>query len=158
MEFLRTAVAAVALYAVGMALTPEKEGIKKACSTAFSLLLILVLLPRGGLGELSFSLFLPEEEVVGEEVYAEKLKEMTEKSVEEELCQRFSVKEGNLSVASDFSYRNGRVTVTHLTVTLKGTGVLADAPGLLRHVEENYGMECEVIIGESENAFGRYEG
>ena len=42
MGFLRTAVAATALYAVGVALAPEREGIRKACLTAFSLLLLFL--------------------------------------------------------------------------------------------------------------------
>lgn len=147
MEYLRTVVSAAALYAVAVGLAPEREGIKKTCTLAFSLLLILALLPRGGLFDLSFSLTLPEEEAVGEEAYAERLKEMTETSIKEELCRRFSVAEERLSVDSDFSYAEGRVSVTRLWVTLSGTGVLADVPALVRYVEEDYGMKCEVITG-----------
>lgn len=146
MEYLKTAVSAAALYAVAAGLAPEREGVKRACALAFSLLLILALLPKGGLPSLSFPSILPEEEIT-EEDYAERLKEMTEKSIEEELCRRFSVGAGRLSVDSDLSYAEGKVTVTRLTVTLSGAGILADIPALIKHVEENYGMKCEVITG-----------
>ncbi len=146
MEYLKTAVSAAALYAVAAGLAPEREGVKKACTLACSLLLLLALLPKGGLPSLSFPSLLPEEEV-SEEAYAERVKELTEKSIEEELCRRFSVGEGRLSVDSDLSYAEGKVTVTRLTVTLSGTGVLADVPALIKHVKENYGMKCEVITG-----------
>lgn len=149
MEYLKTLISAAALYAVAVALAPEREGVRRACTIAFSLLLIVALLPQEGLSDLSLSFPLPDEETVGEEVYAERLKEMTEQSIEKELRDRFSVKDGSLSVDSDFSYADGRVSITCLTVSLSGAAVLADTPTLLRYVEENYGMKCEVIIGES---------
>ena len=149
MGFLRTAVAATALYAVGVALAPEREGIRKACLTAFSLLLLLSLVPKGGLGDLSLSLPLPDEETVGEEIYAERLKETTEESVARELRERFSVAEGNLSVSSDFLYAEGKVSLSYIAVKLKKGGLLSDVPGLVRYVEENYKVRCEVITDGS---------
>ena len=144
MGFLPTVVAAVALYAVGVALAPEREGIRKACLTAFSLLLILSLLPKGGLGDLSLALPLPDEETVGEETYAAQLKKTTEESVARELRERFSIAEGSLSVSSDFSYRAGEVSLSYIAVTLGKSGFLADIPTLVRYVEENYKVRCEV--------------
>ena len=144
MSFLRTAVAAAALYAVAVALAPEREGVKKACTTVFSLLLIVALLPKGGLGELSLALPLPDDESVGEEAYEAQIKKTTEESMAKELRERFSVGEGNLSVSSDLSYREGRISLTRVTVYLRKGGLLADAPALVRYVEENYKVECEV--------------
>jgi hypothetical protein len=144
MGFLRTAVAAAALYAVAVALAPEREGIKKACVTAFSLFLILALLPQGGFEDLTFALPLPDEEAVGEEAYAEEIKRVTEESMARELRERFSVAKENLSLSSDFSYKEGKVTLTCVTVHLSRSGVLSDVPALVRHVEENYKIKCEV--------------
>ena len=144
MSFLKTVVAAAALYAVAVALAPEREGVKKACVTAFSLLLILALLPKGGLGDLSLALPLPDEEAVGEEVYAEEIKRVTEESIAQELREGFSVAKEDLSLSSDFSYKEGKVTLTRVTVHLRRSGVLANVPSLVRYVEENYKVKCEV--------------
>lgn len=144
MGFLRTAVAAAALYAVAIALAPEREGVKKACATVFSLLLIVALLPKGGFDELSLALPLPEDEAVGEEAYEEQIKKTAEESMARELRKRFAIEEEHLSVSSDFSYKEGQVSLTRITVHLRRSGLLADTPALVRYVEENYKVECEV--------------
>ena len=93
---------------------------------------------------MSLALPLPDDESVGEEAYEAQIKKTTEESMAKELRERFSVGEGNLSVSSDLSYREGRVTLTRVTVHLRKGGLLADAPALVRYVEENYKVECEV--------------
>ena len=145
MEYVKTLVAAASLYAVAAALAPEREGVRRATMIAFSVLFMVAILPHGSLPSLDPSLWFPDEEEVNEEDYAAYLKEATEKSIATELGERFSVGDGDLRVSSDFSYANGRVTVTRLTVMLTPTGFLADVPSLVRYVEEYYEMECEVI-------------
>ncbi len=145
MEYIKTLVAAASLYAVAAALAPEREGVRRASLIAFSLLFMAAILPRGSLPSLDLSLFFPDEEEVKEEDYAAFLKETTERSIAADLCERFSITEKNMTLSSDFSYEEGRISVTRLTVALSGTGLLGDVPSLVRYVEEYYGMKCEVV-------------
>lgn len=126
-------------------LLPEREGVKRAALTAFSLIFLLCLLPGGG--DFALPDLFPshsESEAVSGEVYEQTVKEQAILAVKDDLCRRFALQDNALALAGDVTLDGDGFTIHSLVLTLSGTGFFANVTSLLGYIEENYTKHCEV--------------
>ncbi len=64
------------------------------------------------------------------------------------LCERYAIKEAQLSVACEGNLVDNTVILRRVQLTLSGAAVAADVPGMVRYIEENTGATCEVLYGK----------
>lgn len=150
MTLFKSICAAAALISIASLFLPKRAGVRKATVTAFSLIFLLAILPRGGLSELSSLLSLPDTPAVQEsESYEQAVKESFLDGVKQDLCSRFDLDKEALSVESDLSLTAGEAHLSYLHILLGGKNFFADVPSVLRYVEGSYGVDCEVkLIGD----------
>jgi len=146
MEFLKTLTTAAALLSVALLFLPKEEGLRRATQTVFSLLFLLLLLPRDG----SFSPgdLLPHTEqsapVPPGEEYEDALAHAVTEGIRSDLVNRFSLDPEALVIETDLCLTEEAMTGTYVHLTLSKANFFADATQLLRYVKNTYSVECEV--------------
>ena len=148
MEYLTSFLSAAALISVASALAPAKEGVRRAVLSAFSVILLFLLIPRGGELSLHDLFSFTEESTVTEAapVLGEAWKAGVENGIRDDLCQKYDLSADEVSVACTLKNEENTVTVTHLSLTLSGKSALADATGMLLYIEKNYGTYAEIHL------------
>ena len=145
MEFLKTLCQCAALLSLALLLVPEKKGIREASFTAFSLLLLLFLIPKDG--SFTISSLLPEaeiEEIPPGEAYEEALKSAVSDGIKQDLVGRFSLVANAVTLSSDLALTETGLEGSYLSLSLGKENFFADVTALLRYVENTYGVDCEV--------------
>ena len=145
MEHVKALVGALLLLSVAAALAPLREGIRRAVTAAFSVIFILLLLPK----DLSFdphSLLFPlsKGEAADTETYEELLEDSFEEGLAASLSERFSIKRECIRL--DARLVGEEMRPAHVSVTLSGEGVTADATGIVSYLTACYGCTCEIRI------------
>lgn len=150
MEYAKAALSAISLISIASALAPSREGLRRATLSAFSVILLVLLIPRG---ELDFSsLFSFGEADIPEEsapAYSEAWKAGVENGIRDDISSRFSLDKEDIAVSCTLLFEENEVEITHLSLTLSGDGVRADATGMLRYIEKNYGVFAELHLQAS---------
>lgn len=75
----------------------------------------------------------------------DRLTAATESGLAAALCDRFGLPDGGVRVTL---HTEGGVPVSPVTVSLSGGAVSADAPGIVRYIEKNLGLECKIVYGD----------
>lgn len=150
MEYFTSALSAISLFSLATALAPSREGIRRAVLSAFSVILLLLLIPRGEL-DLSSLLSFDTQEVPEESApaYSEAWQSGVENGIRDDICQRFSLKKEDVSVHCTLCFSESEVKIAHLSLTLSGGGALSDATGMLLYIEESYGVYAEIHLKAS---------
>ena len=143
-EFLSTLCHAAALLSLAVLFVPEKEGIKKASLSAFSLLFLLLLFPKDGSFSLNALFTLPEETPLPDTGYTEVIEEAVARGIVLDLCDRFSLSEDGVKIETDVTVTETKVTGSYLHLTLGKENLFADAGAVLRYIKKTYGVDCEV--------------
>ena len=142
MEFLKTITAAAALLSLALLFLPTDEGLRRGAQTVFSLLFLLLLLPRDG--TFSFDDLIPSAEsypdVSAGEEYEGALSYAVLAGITSDLVDRFSLDPDALYIA----LTEEAVSGTYLHLSLGSKNFFADATQLLRYVKNTYSVECEV--------------
>ncbi len=150
MEYAKAALSAISLISIASVLAPSREGVRRATLSAFSVILLVLLIPRG---ELDFSsLFSFGEADIPEEsapAYSEAWKGSVENGIRDDISSRFSLDKEDIAVSCTLLFEENEVEITRLSLTLSGDGVLADATGMLRYIEKNYGVFAELHLQAS---------
>ena len=153
-EYLSSILLVSAVTAILGAL-PSEERVRRTVSFALSVtVLAAVVLPLPGLltglgGDLSAVIdSLDGEALGGGDWLEEETLATVADGLSEHLCERYSVGEGDLSVAVDGDVVDGVVILVRVTLSLAPRAQIANVPGLVRYIEENTGAECEVIYLE----------
>lgn len=145
MEYAKAILCALSLISVATALAPSREGVRRATLSAFSIILLFLLLPRG---EIDLSSLFSFDEVITPEastpVYSEAWREGVENGIRDDLASRFSLDKEDIAVSAALLFEENEVTLTHLSLTLSGGGVYSDATGMLRYIEKSYGVFAEL--------------
>ena len=145
MEFLKTLCTVSALLSLALLFLPEKPRIKRAAETAFSLILLLFLIPKDG----SFTLenLLSFEEQADDTdggVYDETVKTALATGIKADIVSRFSLVADDVLVETDLSVDEKGLTGSYLSVTLEKECFFADVSSLLRYLKNTYPVDCEV--------------
>lgn len=144
-EYLRSLCGGAAFLALALLFVPEKPLLRRASLTAFSLALLLLLLPTGG----TFSLteLLPDTESVHVplgDAYVEVVADAVTDGVRADLCSRFGLVGEEVAVESDLTLTETALAGTYMKISLGKGNLGADAASLLRYVKNTYGLDCEV--------------
>ncbi len=150
LAFFKTLCVAAAFLSLALLFLPEKPGIRKASLSAFSLLFLLLLIPKDGSfdlhGLLSFS-DAPDPEAG--DAYTETVTEAVERGILSDLCTRFSLSSENARVESDLSPSSEGVSGSYLRLFLGEENFFADAGAVMRYIKNTYGVDCEVrFVGD----------
>ena len=145
MEFLKTLCTVAALLSLALLFVPEKQEIKRAASTAFSLLLLLFLIPKDG----SFALpdllsFEDAGDLPTEDIYGETLKDAVAAGIKSDLASHFSLVSDGVLIDTDLAPSEEGFEGTYLSVTLSRENFFADVTSLLRYLKNTYPVDCEV--------------
>lgn len=145
LAFFKTLCVCAAFLSLAVLFLPEKPGIRKASLSAFSLLFLLLLIPKDGTFDLNSLLSLsdsPEAEVG--DAYTETVTEAVERGILADLCSRFSLSAEGISVESDLLPCSEGFSGTYLHLWLGKENFFADAGAVIRYVENTYNVDCEV--------------
>ena len=145
MEYFRSITAACALLSLSLLFFPNRAGPRRAAETVFSILFLLLLLPRGELAlpDGLFSLSEAPDVAVGEE-YENALAASVSEGIREDLSSRFSLRKDALSIKTDLVLSEKALTGSYLHLYLSKENFFADATAVLRYVEHAYSVPCEV--------------
>jgi hypothetical protein len=150
LAFFKTLCITAAFLSLALLFLPEKPAIRKASVSAFSLLLLLLLIPKDGSFDLSGLLSLsgvPEAEVG--DAYTETVTEATRRGILSDLCTRFSLSTEAVIVESDLSPSGEGFSGSYLRLFLGKENFFADAGAVIRYVKNTYGVDCEVrFVGD----------
>ncbi len=147
MEYLSTALACAVFISLAALLAPARESVRRACLSAFSVVFLLALIPKDM--DLSFEglLFAPvDTEYEAGEDYRETWREGIEEGLLYDLCASFSLEKDHIAIESRVSHTENEVRIDYLSVTLTGKNVYADATGMVRYIEKNYGCASEIHL------------
>ena len=144
LAFLRSLCCAAALLSLAVLFVPEKDGIKKASLSAFSLLFLLLLFPKDGSFSLNDLLTLPEDTVVSDTQYTEVLENAVAQGILLDLCDRFSLSSDGVHIKTDVTVSETGITGSYLHLSLGKENLFADAGAVLRYIKKTYGVDCEV--------------
>jgi hypothetical protein len=146
MEFLKTLTAAAAFLSLALLFLPRDEGLRRGAQTVFSLLFLLLLLPRDG--SFSFEELIPSPEsypdVSAGEEYEDTLSYAVVAGITSDLVDRFSLDPDALHIQTDITLTQEAASGTYLHLSLGRKNFFADATQLLRYVKNTYSVECEV--------------
>ena len=144
-DYLRALTFAAALVSLALLFFPERRGLRRTAQTAFSLLFLLLLLPRDGsfLPKELLSLSDPPKIEAGTD-YQNALSSSVSEGIRRDLASRFSLSEADLSIETDLILTEEALTGSYLYLFLGGKNFFADATAILRYVESTYGVRCEV--------------
>ncbi len=147
MEYLSTALACAVFISLAALLAPVRESVRRACLSAFSVVFLFALIPKDTNFSLEDLLFAPAdtEYEVGEE-YREVWREGIEEGLVYDLCASFSLEKEHIAIESRVSHTEGEVRIDYLAVTLTGKNIYADATGMVRYIEKNYGCTSEIHL------------
>jgi hypothetical protein len=145
MTYFRSILGGAALLSLALLFVPERESLRRATLTVFSLLLLLLLLPAEGLPDLP-SLFPKEEgeKVTLGEAYIETVRGAVSDGVRTDLCTRFSLSPADVRIESDLALTAEALTGTYLRLYLGKENGGADAAAILRYIQNAYGLRGEV--------------
>lgn len=148
MEYIRTLLGAVALLSIATALLPSRESIRRAALSAFSVILLLLLIPKDAPFSFEDVFTIPEEGAVTESApaYGDAWREGVENGIRLDLCEKYALSPAEVSVMCQLKNEENEITVTHLSLTLRGESALADATGMLRYIEKSYGVYAEIHL------------
>lgn len=146
MEYFSAALSSLALVSVASLLAPQRESVRRAALSALSLILLLLLIPKGELDLHALSP-LPEAEPppVSEE-YEAVWREGVEKGIANDLCERFSLSPDGISAHATLSFEETEIRLSALSLTLSGKNATADATGILRYIEKSYGVYAKIDL------------
>lgn len=154
MEFFKTLAVAAALLSLSLLFLPEKPGLRRASQTVFSLLFLLLLIPKDG--SFVFTDLLPTssaDTVEAEDIYKETLSASVTAGVKADLVSRFSLDPSALSLETDLSLSESALSGSYLRLYLGKENFFADASSILRYVKNTYSLECEVhFVGNQRNS------
>ena len=145
MEFLKTLCSVSALLSLALLFLPERQGIKRASYTVFSLVLLLFLIPKDGAFQISELITLEEGAVAPpEEAYQETLAAAVEEGIKADIVSRFSLNADAVTVKTDLALTDDGLVGSRLSLTLGKENLFADVTSLLRYLENTYSVDCEV--------------
>ena len=145
MEYLKTLCTAAAFLSLALLFVPERPGLRRASLSLFSLLLLLLLIPKDGSFDPEALLSFAEsgDYSVGD-AFDATLQEGIAKGVKQDLCERFSLSPDAIRLDSDLTVKDGALTGSYLSVSLGKENFFADATGVLTYLKKTYGVDCEV--------------
>ena len=145
MEFLKTLCSVSALLSLALLFLPERQGIKRASYTVFSLVLLLFLIPKDGAFQISELITLEEGAVAPpEETYQETLAAAIEEGIKADIVSRFSLNADAVTVKTDLALTDDGLVGSRLSLTLGKENLFADVTSLFRYLENTYSVDCEV--------------
>ena len=146
MEFLKPLTLAAAFLSLALLFLPEKEGIRRSATLLFSLLFLLLLLPRDG--SFSFADLFPtvEEHTIEAECETDTtlLADSVKEGIRRDLSDRFSLDGEGLSLETDLALTDAGISGTYLCLSLGKSNFFADAASIIRYAENTYSVTCEV--------------
>ena len=153
MEYLRSVLLAAAVSVTAGLLLPEKnERLRRVLEFGISLLLLCVICrPLASLGELSAALDglrLPSGTVTAEGIDPDTLAAMegaVGEGIVQDLATRYGVSTACFSAVVRLAIAEGEMTVSSLTLTVRGAGRLLDLYAVRAYAEAAYQTNCEVI-------------
>lgn len=147
MKYFSAALASAVFISLAALFAPTREGPRRACLSALSVLLLLALIPRNA--ELPLKeLFLWEkgDEYTAGSLYYGAWQEGIEEGIKRDLCAAFDLEARNAKIECSVVHKGGEVTIQALSLTLTGKNIYADATGLVRYIERHYGCEAAVHL------------
>ena len=144
MAFLKTICTVSALLSLALLFLPEKPAVKRAAYTAFSLLLLLFLIPKDGSFDISSLISLDTAEAPESDVYEETLHAAVADGIRREVADRFSLNLDGVSVDTDMTVTESGLSGSYLSLSLGKENFFADATALLRYLKATYPVDCEV--------------
>lgn len=145
MEFLKTLCTVAALLSLALLFVPEKQEIKRAAYTAFSLLLLLFLIPKDGSFALPDLLSFEEAgDLPTEDIYGDTLKDAVSTGIKSDLVSHFSLDGSGVLIDTDLTMGEDGFKGSYLSVTLSKENFFADVTSLLRYLKNTYPIDCEV--------------
>ena len=144
MAFLKTVCTVSALLSLALLFLPEKPAVKRAAYTAFSLLLLLFLIPKDGSFDISSLISLDTAETPESDVYEETLHAAVADGIRREVADRFSLNLDGVSVDTDMTVTESGLSGSYLSLSLGKENFFADATALLRYLKATYPVDCEV--------------
>lgn len=146
MEFLKPLTFAAAFLSLALLFLPEKEGIRRAATLLFSLLFLLLLLPRDGSFSVSDLLPNVKENAIAEEseTYSALLADSVREGIRLDLSGRFALDSEELTLETDISLTEKGISGTYLRLLLGKANFFADATSIIRYAENTYSVICEV--------------
>lgn len=145
MDFLKTLCTTAALLSLALLFVPEQKGIRSASFTAFSLILLLFLIPKDGSFSISSLLsfdgasFSPENGV-----YEETVQTAVVLGIKKDVVSRFGLSADAVEIDTDLVLTDTGLSGTRLSLFLGRENFFADATALVRYVKNTYGVDCEV--------------
>ena len=146
MEYFSAALSAIALVSVASVLTPTREGVRRAAVSALSLILLLLLIPKGEIDLPALPLFKEEAPPPVSEEYEAVWKTGVENGIKSDLCDRFSLSPDGVSADATLDFSETEIKLTALSLTLSGKNATADATGILRYLEKSYGVYAQIDL------------
>ena len=146
MEYFSAALSSIALISIASVLAPARESVRRASLSALSLILLLFLIPKGELDLHALPLFKEEEPPPVSEEYGAVWKEGVESGIKSDLCERFSLSRDGVFADATLSFEEAEIRLCALSLTLSGKNATADATGILRYIEENYGVYAKIDL------------
>ena len=105
-----------------------------------------MLIPKGELDLQSLPLFKEDEPPPISEEYEAVWKEGVENGIKSDLCERFSLSRDAISANATLAFDETEIKLCALSLTLSGKNVTADATGILRYIEESYGVYAKIDL------------
>ena len=145
MEFLKTLCAVSALISLALLFLPERQGIKRASYTVFSLILLLFLIPKDGSFQISDLITLDEGASLPEEdLYGDALTAAVAEGIKTDIVSRFSLNGDAVTLKTDITPTEEGLSGSYLSLSLGEENFFADVSSLLRYLENTYSVDCEV--------------
>ncbi len=149
-EYLTSVVAVILVSSVLSCITPDGKS-KKTLSFAMAVcvLAVIVIPVKGiGLGDGLYSIFDGNinNEQINDGYFDESVKKSIEKGIAVSLSEKFEISNDSIEVFAETDIIGEEIIIKRVTVNLKGSGISADSPSIIRYIEENCGAECEVKI------------
>ena len=137
--------AMTALLSLATLFLPKEEGLRRASLTLFSLLLLMLLIPKDGSFHLNELLSFPETQAPSAgDAFGEALNEGILSGIAGDLCDRFSLTRSALQIEGDLTLSGEVLSGSYLWVSLGKENLFADATGILTYLKKTYGVDCEV--------------
>ncbi len=146
MEYFSAALSALSLVSLASVLAPARESVRRAALSALSLLLLLLLIPKGEFDLSALSLFNEQTPPPVSEEYGSVWKEGVENGIKSDLCERFSLSPDSILADAALTFDENEIRLTALSLTLSGKNATADATGMLRYIEESYGVYAKIDL------------
>lgn len=144
-EFFKTLCTTAACLSLALLFVPERKGIRNATFTVFSLVLLLLLVPRDGSFSIS-SLLHPDENAILPEngIYEETVKTAIADGIKQDLIRRFSLNADDVTLTSDLTVTDAGLSGSFVRLSLGKNNFFADVTAILRYLQNTYPVDCEV--------------